>query len=128
MTLLRQNALVFTTAGLLGGLAIATATPHQSANAQSGQSLVFAEQACIDYGVTPHTTAFEGCVSRAASAFDRGQPDVAYMQARSTRDARDACLSYGLSPETLRFHQCEAAQIDQRMNRKTLIRYPPPAH
>jgi hypothetical protein len=128
MTLLRQNALVFTTAGLLGGLAIATATPHQSANAQSGQSLVFAEQACLDYGVTPHTTAFEGCVSRAASAFDRGQPDVAYMQARSTRDARDACLSYGLSPETLRFHQCEAAQIDQRMNRKTLIRYPPPAH
>jgi hypothetical protein len=128
MTLLRQNALVFTTAGLLGSLAIATAAPYQSANAQSGQSLVFAEQACLDYGVTPHTTAFEGCVSRAASAFDRGQPDVAYMQARSTRDARDACLSYGLSPETLRFRQCEAAQIDQRMNRKTLIRYAPPAH
>ena len=78
--------------------------------------------------MTPHTTGFEGCVSRAASAFDRGQPDVAYMQARSTRDARAACLSYGLSPETLGFHQCEATQIDQRMNRKTLIRYVPPAH
>jgi hypothetical protein len=128
MTLLRQKSLVIATAGLLGGLAIATSTPYRPANALSGPSLVFAEQACLDYGVAPHTTAFEGCVSRAAGAFDRGQPDVAYMQARSTRDARAACLSYGLSPETLGFHQCEAAQIDQRMNRKTLIRYMPPAH
>ncbi|MGZ5908063.1 MAG: hypothetical protein ACXWKQ_22150, partial [Reyranella sp.] len=88
----------------------------------------FAEQACLDYGVTPHTTAFEGCVGRAASAFDRGLPDVAYMQARSTRDARAACLSSGLSPDTLGFHQCEATQIDQRMSRKALIRYAPPAH
>jgi hypothetical protein len=128
MTLLRQKALVIATAGLLGGLAIATSTPYRPANALSGQSLVFAEQACLDYGVMPHTTAFEGCVNRAASAFDRGQPDVAYMQARSTRDARAACLSYGLSPETLGFHQCEATQIDQRMKRKTLIRYVPPSH
>ena len=97
MTLVRQNMLVIATAGLLGGLAIATVTPYQSASAYSGQSLVFAEQACLDYGVTPHTAAFESCVSRAASAFDRGQPDVAYMQARSTRDARDAC-------QVLRFH------------------------
>jgi len=128
MTLVRQNMLVIATVGLLGGLAIATATPYQAANAYSGQSLVFAEQACLDYGVTPHTAAFEGCVSRAASAFDRGQPDVAYMQARSTRDARDACLSYGLSPETLGYHQCVATQIDQRTNRRMLIRYVPPAN
>ena len=80
MTLLRQKMLVVATAGLLGGLAIATATPYPSASAQSGQSLVFAEHACLEYGVTPHTAAFESCVSRAARAFDRGQPDVAYMQ------------------------------------------------
>ena len=128
MTLLRQKMLVIATAGVLGGLAIATATHSQPANAQSGQSLVFAEHACLDYDITPHTAAFESCVSRAANAFDRGQPDVAYMQARSTRDANDACLSYGLSPETLGYRQCVATQIDQRMNRKTLIRYVPPAN
>ena len=50
------------------------------------------------------------------------------MQARSTRDANDACLSYGLSPETLGYRQCVATQIDQRMNRKTLIRYVSPAN
>lgn len=125
MTLIRQNLLVVATAALLGGLAITTATPYQS-NAQSGQSLVFAEHTCLEYGVTPYTAAFEGCVSHAARAFDRGQPDVAYMQARSTRDAHDACLSYGLSPETLGYHRCIATQIDQRMNRTTLIRYVSP--
>ena len=69
MTLLRQKMLVVATAGLLGGLAIATATPDQSANAQSGQSLVFAEHACLEYGVTPHTAAFESCVRPRGSRF-----------------------------------------------------------
>jgi hypothetical protein len=128
MTMFRQRMLVVATAGLLGGLAIATATPNQPANAQSGPSLVFAEHACLDYRVTPHTPAFESCVSRAANAFDRGQPDVAYMQARSTRDAHETCLSYGLAPETLGYRQCVATQVDQRMNRTTRIRYVPPAN
>jgi hypothetical protein len=113
MALVRQNMLVMATAALLGGLAIAGATSYQSANAQSGPSLVFAEQACLD---------------RAANAFDRGQPDVAYRPARSTRDARAACLSYGLSPETLGYRQCVATQVDPRMNMPTQIRSVPPAN
>ena len=128
MTIFRQRLLVVATAGLLGGLAIATATPYRPANAQSGSSLVFAEHACLDYGVTPHTPAFESCVSRAANAFDRGQPDVAYMQARSTRGANDTCLSHGLAPETLGYRQCVATEVDQRMNKITKIRYVPPAN
>ena len=116
------------TAALLGGLAIAGATSYQSANAQSGPSLVFAEQACLDHGVAPYTASFESCVSRAANAFDRGQPDVAYRPARSTRDARAACLSYGLSPETLGYRQCVATQVDPRMNMPTQIRSVPPAN
>jgi hypothetical protein len=67
-------------------------------------------------------------VSRAADAFDRGQPDVAYMQARSTRDAGDTCLSYGLAADTLGYHQCVATQVSQRMKRPTQIRYVPPAN
>jgi hypothetical protein len=128
MTLHRQKTLVIATAGLLGGLAIATAAPYEAANAQSGPSLVFAEQACLDHGVAPHTASFESCVSRAANAFDRGQPDVAYRPARSTRDAREACLSYGLSAETLGYRQCVATQVDERMNRPTQIRSVPPAN
>jgi hypothetical protein len=128
MTLARQKMLVVATGALLGGLASATTTPDQAANAQSGQSLVFAEHACLEYALTPHTAAFESCERRAARAFDRGQPDVAYMQARWTRDARDACLSYGLSPETLGYQQCVATQIDRRMSRTTQIRYVPPSN
>jgi hypothetical protein len=33
-----------------------------------------------------------------------------------------------LSPETLGYHQCVATQIDQRTNRRTLIRYVPRAN
>lgn len=99
------------------GMAFAAVTPRQAVNAQSGQALVFAEQACLDYGVTPSTAAFESCVKRASRAFDRGEPDLAYMQARLTREARNACQSYGIAPETLGYQQCVAKQIERRTNR-----------
>ena len=112
--MLRYNILLV----VLSGLTIATAaTSRQDAGAQSGQALVFAEHACLDYGVTPSTPAFESCVERAARAFDRGEPDLAYMEARLTREARDACQSYGVAPETLGYRQCVATQIDRRTKR-----------
>ena len=111
----------------LGGVAIAAATPflQPSAKAQSGQALVFAERACLDYGVMPNTAPFESCVERASRAFDRGEPDLAYMHARSTREARDACASYGVAPDTSGYRQCVARQIDQRINSTLPIRYVP---
>ena len=57
----RQHKLLLVVA--LSGVAIAAATLRPAANAQSGQALVFAERACLDYGVTPHTAPFESCVS-----------------------------------------------------------------
>lgn len=99
----------------LGGLAIAAVLPHHDADAQSGQALVFAERACLDYGVPPATSAFDGCVARASRAFDRGEPDLAYTQARLTRDARDACQTYGVSPEMAGYRQCVATQVDRRL-------------
>src|SRR6267154_186080 len=94
----RARLIVVATAG---SLAVATATPYRPANAQVAQARIFAERACLDYGVTPSTAAHESCVTRATRAFERGEPDIAYMQARVTRDAREACLSYGLPMETL---------------------------
>lgn len=111
--MLRYNLLMIA----LGSVAIVAAVPRQAADAQSGQALVFAEKACLDYGVTPSTAAFESCVKRASRAFDRGEPDLAYMHARLTREARDACLSYGVDPETLGYRQCVATQIDRRTQR-----------
>ena len=98
----------------LVSVAIAAAIPHEAADAQSGQALVFGEKACLDYGVAPSTASFESCVKRADRAFDRGEPDLAYMQARLTREAREACLSYGIAPETQGYRQCVATQIDRR--------------
>ena len=66
----------------VGGLTMAVVTSREQADAQSGQSLAFAEHACLEYGVTPGTQTFERCVVSAAKAFDRGEPDVAYAEAR----------------------------------------------
>lgn len=111
--MIRYNVLMIA----VGGMAMAAVIPRDAADAQSGQALVFAEHACLEYGVTPSTAAFESCVKRASRAFDRGEPDLAYMHARLTRDARDACLSYGVAPDTLGYRQCVATQVDRRTKR-----------
>ncbi len=50
-------------------------------------ALAFAEHACLEYGGTPGTQTFERCVVSAAEAFDRGEPDIAYAEARVARAA-----------------------------------------
>ena len=82
----------------VGGLTMAVVTSRDQADAQSGQSLAFAEHACLEYGVTPGTQTFERCVVSAAKAFDRGEPDVAYAEARVARAAREACTTSGKCP------------------------------
>ena len=92
--MLRYNLLMLA----VGGLTMAAIAPRDQADAQSGQSLAFAEHACLDYGVTPGTRTFERCVVSAAKAFDRGEPDLAYAEARVARAAREACKSSGKAP------------------------------
>lgn len=82
----------------VGGLTMAAITPRDQADAQSGQSLAFAEHACLEYGVTPGTRTFERCVVGAAKAFDRGEPDLAYAEARIARAAPEACKVSDTTP------------------------------
>lgn len=89
--MLRYNLLMLA----VGGLAMAAISSGDRADAQSGQALAFAEHACLEYGVTPGTQTFERCVMGAAKAFDRGEPDIAYAEARVARAAREACKSSG---------------------------------
>ena len=101
----------------LAGMATAAIVPRYPADAQSGQSLVFAEHACLEYKVPPHTAPFESCVERAARAFDRGQPDLAWMQARLTRDAGQACSGNGEASDKRDYVRCVAAELDRRTKR-----------
>jgi hypothetical protein len=83
---LRYNLIILA----LGGLTMAAIASGDQVDAQSGQALAFAEHACLEYGGTPGTRIFEQCVAGAAQAFDRGEPDVAYAEARVARAAREA--------------------------------------
>jgi hypothetical protein len=108
----RQNMLALA----LGGLVIA-GVPYVSANAQSGDALAHAERTCLDYGLRPNSSSFETCVSRSASAYDRGEPGIAAVQARAARDARDTCMTYNLDPRTLGYQQCVTREVDRRTAR-----------
>jgi hypothetical protein len=100
---LRYNLLILA----VGGMTMAAITPRDRADAQSGQALAFAEHACLEYGVTPGTRTFERCVVGAAKAFDRGEPDIAYAEARVARASREACQSSpGKAPNALDGSAC----------------------
>jgi hypothetical protein len=90
----------------VGGLTMAAITPRDQADAQSGQSLAFAEHACLEYGVMPGTRTFERCVVSAAKAFDRGEPDLAYAEARTARAAREACKTSDKTPSANSSNAC----------------------
>jgi hypothetical protein len=102
----------------VGGFAVAAILPL-AARAQSGDALAHAENICFEYGVGPYTVAFEICVSHAARAYDRGEPDRAAVEARKVGDASKACLSYDIEPMTLGYRQCLANET----SRITVSRY-----
>lgn len=79
--------------------------------------LTASEQACVDYGFTPATGAFERCLSREHAARVQGRVPRGYAEARLSTDARDACYSYGLEPGTARYERCVGREIDARRYR-----------
>ena len=90
----------------VGGLTMAAITSRDPADAQSGQALAFAEYACVEYGAAPGTKIFERCVVNAAKAFDRGEPDIAYAEARVARAGRQACGSSDKTPNANSGNAC----------------------
>lgn len=102
----------------VGGFAVASVLPL-AARAHSGDALAHAENVCLEQGVGPNSLPFETCVNRAARAFDRGEPDLATLEARKVNDASKACLSYDIEPMTLDFRQCMANET----SRITVSRY-----
>ncbi len=103
---------------VVGGFAAAAVLPL-AARAQSGDALAHAEYICREEGVGPNSVPFETCVSRAARAYDRGEPGVAAAVARKVSAASKACLSYDIEPMTLEFRQCMANET----SRITVSRY-----
>ena len=115
---MRSRILAVLTIGLLvaacqpadqGGTPVSP--PHTHAYAPNYTN---ATQSCADYGFTPGSPAFEGCVSRERAARAAGRVSRDYAEARLTGDARSACLSYGLQAASPRYETCVTREIDAR--------------
>jgi hypothetical protein len=119
-TMSRLNAIFIA----LGSVAIA-GIPLASSHAQSPASTVDAQRICRDYGVRPGASSYDSCVTRAAWAYDRGEPSVASLEAQRVSDAGNLCQSYGIAPYTMGYRECVAAEIDRRSIGSYEIRYVP---
>lgn len=97
------------------GAAACSSTSTQTVMAPAG--LTGSQQACVDYGFTPGTAAYDRCVTREHEARVRGRVMPGYAEAQITADARDACYSYGLEPGSPRYDRCVGREIDARRYR-----------
>jgi hypothetical protein len=93
----------------LGGFAVAAIMPL-AVRAQSGDALAHAEYICLQQGIGPNSVPFESCVGHAARAYDRGEPELAAIEARKVGDASKSCLSQDIEPMTAEFRQCMASE------------------
>ena len=69
--------------------------------------------------------AYDTCINRAASAYDRDQPGLATAEAARVSDVRNLCLSYGIAPQTLGYRECVSAELDRRAIPSSEVRYVP---
>jgi hypothetical protein len=104
--MLRPPLRLYTIFLAIGGFT-AVALPL-AVRAQSGDALAHAEHTCLGVGLGPSSVAFDSCVARAASAYDRGQPGLANREARRVAEARQVCQSYEIEPMTLGYRKCVA--------------------
>ena len=80
--------------------------------------LTGSQQACVDYGFTAGTAAYDRCVGREREARARGRVARGYAEAQITADARDACYTYGLEVGSPRYDRCVGREIDARRYRE----------
>ncbi len=105
----------------LGLLAAAcSSTEHRTVAYGSGSTLYqSSNQACVDYGFVPGTTAYSRCVTTEQAARANYRPVPGYAPAQVASDAQNACYSYGVTPNTAAYNRCVAREIDARTYRDT---------
>ncbi len=83
------------------------------------RTMTASEQACVDYGLTPGTTAYGTCVSREAEWRSRGRVAAGYSEDMLLADARRACFSYGLQSASPAYDRCLRREMDARRYRQS---------
>ena len=104
------------------GVAGCSYSSHTTSQATVPVPVVSAsERACMDYGFTPGTTAYNRCVSRQAEVRALGRAPRGYAEDVLLADARQACSSYGLAPASAAYDLCLQREMDARRYRHEAV-------
>jgi hypothetical protein len=101
----------------IGFGAAACHSPYETRTVLPPAPLTASEQACVDYGFTSGSVAYDRCVGREQEARARGRVARDYAEVQLSTDAHDACYSYGLQPGTASYDRCVGREIDARRYR-----------
>ncbi|UYN96909.1 MAG: hypothetical protein KIT25_08275 [Enhydrobacter sp.] len=115
----RLNVLAAVAIGL--GAAACSYSTHTTSQATAPvpvRTVTASERACMDYGFTPGTTAYNRCVSNEAEWRARGRVARGYSEDLLLADARQACYSYGLQPASPAYDRCLRHEMNVRRYRE----------
>jgi hypothetical protein len=105
----------------LGLLAAAcSSTEHRTVSPAYGAGAYqSSNQACVDYGFVPGTTAYRRCVTTEQAVRANYRATPGYAPALIAADAQNACYSYGLTPNTAAYNRCVTSETNARTYRDT---------
>lgn len=91
-----------------------TVAPYGASGSNLYQS---STQACLDYGFTTGTAAYNRCVMTEQSTRANYRVTPGYSAALIATDAENACYSYGVTPNTAAYNRCVARETYARTYR-----------
>lgn len=104
----------------VGLLSAACQQTYQNSNvsAATGSGIYeSSNQACVDYGFVPNTSAYSRCVTAEQQARLNYRPAPGYAPSLVVTDSRNACYSYGLTPGSASYDRCVARETQVRTYR-----------
>jgi len=110
------------------GLSAGACATYETQAVVAPGPMTASEQACVDYGFTPGTGAYDRCVNREHAARVAGRVSYGYAMSQLTADARAACYSYGLEVGTVSYDRCVGREIDARRYRDQAYVEPTPGY
>jgi hypothetical protein len=99
-------------AGLSAAAIVAISASAFSYSPSSAQTR--AEATCEQYGVRPHSAAWELCLSHVTRAYEWGEFSLASQLAHAAGQADESCLYRGISSTAAGYRSCISHEIEAK--------------